>query len=360
VGDARLVSGSLSTIERPHDRLAKSGILRISGRSSAPADSPSNDLQTLADSYTSNVTNETSVKSGIQIVDSVWDVRSFNNQADFYYVLPEADYWSGASQQGELWTQSSNNQIASITPTVIQTSPSTTQCSVSTTSGVTWSVGGTAGWNQLQGLNAALSGGVSVTNSQTITCPEIFIDNISNPSTGVAQWNSNLQYNDGGEELITFCNQWVWEVPFSKYQSGQKTIELSSQAEAQYLELCSTGCEITTGFTPEIPLLFADTFALQQPVVTSVNPTCVNAGNTFAINGTGLYPSLVTSVLIDGVPLSSSQFTTVSDTQINVVAPEQSGDFLPIVVQTGEGVSNSNVTIEISVIDLCSVATSQH
>jgi hypothetical protein len=51
--------------------------------------------------------------------------------------------------------------------------------------------------------------------------------------------------------------------------------------------------------------------------------------------------------------LLSTQYTTASDTQINVVAPSQSGEALPVVVQTGEGVSNANVTIEISTFDLC-------
>ena len=105
--------------------------------------------------------------------------------------------------------------------------------------------------------------------------------------------------------------------------------------------------------TPVVPLPFGDTFALQQPVVTSVSPTCVNAGNNFTINGSGLYPSLVSKVLIDSS--LANAYTTRSDTQIDVIAPEQSGEALPVVVQTGEGISNSNVTIEISVIDLCSV-----
>ena len=41
------------------------------------------------------------------------------------------------------------------------------------------------------------------------------------------------------------------------------------------------------------------------------------------------------------------------NTLISVIAPEQSREFLPVAVQTAEGLSNSNVTIEISVIDLC-------
>ncbi|MBX6325805.1 MAG: IPT/TIG domain-containing protein, partial [Chthoniobacterales bacterium] len=83
--------------------------------------------------------------------------------------------------------------------------------------------------------------------------------------------------------------------------------------------------------------------------VTSVNPTTVNAGDTFAINGTGFYPNLVQAVLIGGTAVDQANVTTVSDTQINVVAP----DFVTcefgctVVVQTTQGASNDNVTISI-------------
>jgi hypothetical protein len=52
-------------------------------------------------------------------------------------------------------------------------------------------------------------------------------------------------------------------------------------------------------------------------------------------------------VLIDGEPLATIQFPTVSDTAITVVAADTFGFFLPVVVQTSQGVSNDNVTIEI-------------
>ncbi len=90
----------------------------------------------------------------------------------------------------------------------------------------------------------------------------------------------------------------------------------------------------------------------------SVDPICVNAGNVFSIAGTGFYSSLVTSVF-RWFALASTQFTAASDTLIKVLAPEQSGESLPVTVQTGEGVSNFNVTIEISVIDLCSTPASR-
>jgi hypothetical protein len=92
---------------------------------------------------------------------------------------------------------------------------------------------------------------------------------------------------------------------------------------------------------------------LQNPTVLSVNPTCANAGTTFTINGTGMYPSLVPSVLIGGAPLSPSQYTSVSDTAISVVAPEESGEALPVVVQTGAGCVQRQCHDRDLILDLC-------
>ena len=96
-----------------------------------------------------------------------------------------------------------------------------------------------------------------------------------------------------------------------------------------------------------VPFPFGKVFSIQPPVVTSVSPTCVVAGGEFTIEGTGLYPSLVTNVLIDGESFDATQFSTVSDTEITVVAPDMFGFFLPVVVQTTQDVSNDNVTVAI-------------
>ena len=104
-----------------------------------------------------------------------------------------------------------------------------------------------------------------------------------------------------------------------------------------------------------VPLPFGDTFALQPPLVTSVDPDDVCAGDEFTIAGTGLYPSLVQAVLIDGTALDPTEFSTVSDTQITVVAPDTLGISLPVAVQTAEGLSNDDVTIAIDDV-LCAPA----
>ena len=237
-------------------------------------------------------------------------------------------------------------------PTLLQPSPETTQCTTSTTSGVNYNIGGSVGWSQKMGANAMLNGGVSIDNSQTITCPPILIENQVNEDLGWVKWQY-IPPSDPGDTQV-FYNQWIWEVPFSHYSTGQNDVWIESEAQVD-TNPCNENCTIIIddGFNSSFPVPFGDTFVLQKPTVTSVNPTCANEGTTFTINGTGFYPDLVTRVLIGA---ASAQFSTVSDTELDVVAPDESGDYLPVVVQTGVGTSNSNITIEISVFDLCGSA----
>jgi hypothetical protein len=314
----------------------------------ASTGSASNDLQTIATSYTSSVVNSDASGDVVQIANTVFDVRSFTNQADYYYFLQEMDFRNGlaaAQAVDGASTYIEPSGPGGVSPTtLIQSSPGTTSCTSSTTSSTTWSVGGSIGVNATQGLDGSISGGVSVTHSKTLTCPNTLITNMSNPATGQTQWNYAVSNPPAGN-LVTFYNQWISEVPYDEYQTGQQDLVFVAGA------IQNSG--VDTAIQSAIPLPFGNTYALQKPQVLSVSPTCVNAGSTFTINGTGLYPSIVSSVLIDGSPLLSTQYTTASDTQINVVAPSQSGEALPVVVQTGEGVSNANVTIEISTFDLC-------
>jgi hypothetical protein len=319
----------------------------------APGACPTNTpnlLQCLADGHTNTAVSTDSAGSSVTIHNTVWSVRSFDNSADFYYVSQEVDYDWAAGDNAGLLVGLTNSQFQEMHPTLLQPSPASTQCTESTTSGVNFSFGGSAGWNYMQGANAELTEGVSISNSMTITCPGIGIVNEANEESAIVQWEYIPATELPGTSQA-FYNLWIWEVPFSHYSTGQKTIFLDSYAEAA--ASCDNCNIIKNGFNSSFPVPFGDTFALQKPTVLSVNPTCANAGTTFMINGTGFYPDLVQRVLIGG---TSSTFSPVSDTELDVVAPDQSGDAWPVVVQTGLGTSNSNVTIEISVIDLCGSA----
>jgi hypothetical protein len=315
----------------------------------ALGDTPSTDLQNLADSYVSDVMIQNAAQSGVKISNSVWGVRSFLNSADYYYVFQEADFWSGGKDQPNLgfWQSETSNQLQAPTtnPNLLQPSPASTQCAQSTTSGMSWNVGGSAGWNQTQGANATLTGGVSVSNSTTISCPGNIIANRSDPGTGETEWTYQQSYN-GSQELNTFYSQWIWGIPFSSYQSGQTSLQFQSTGTEDFG--APDGPVPPAQLASTIPLPFGDTFKLQPPVVSSVSPASVKPGDNFTITGTGMYPSLVSSVVIGGESVPVTQYSTPSDTQIQIITPNQSGCDLPVVVQTGEGVSNDNVGINIS------------
>ncbi len=107
-----------------------------------------------------------------------------------------------------------------------------------------------------------------------------------------------------------------------------------------------------------VPLPFGDTTSLQPPVVLNVDPTCVNAGNNFTINGTGFYPGLVTHVLINGKAVQAG-VTLNSDASITVTAPDESFEAAPVVVETQLGTSDSKVTIEISAYGFCNLSAAR-
>jgi hypothetical protein len=319
----------------------------------APGDSPSNDLQNLASSYTSDDVEGNAAGDSLHIENSAWAVRSFQNNSDFYYIVQVVENRVGSPAAKLTGTEDNFISSFTATPGVVQTSPASTYCTRSTTSGTTWNIGGSAGWNYEQTANATLSGGVSVSNSTTVTCPAVTILNQGNPSSGHVRWRYTSPFTvNEGPSLNTFTNQWIWQVDFDAYQSdvppGQTSIVFQTVAEQTDLS-----GELAVDLGSAVPIPFGNTFKLQDPVITKVSPTCVNAGDTFNIFGSGMYPSLVSSVSIGGTRLHSSQYTVNSDTNIQAVAPPQSGYYLPVVVKTGVGTSNTNVEIEISTYHLC-------
>jgi hypothetical protein len=321
-----------------------------------PEDSPENNLINLADSVSQHIIGpKDSYGNQLQITNRVYSVRSFGQKSDLYYVNQELDVYSFGDDDTIVGVATSVNNLSPWGDSLIKTSPDSTQCTTSTTSGVSESIGGSAGWNQQQGFNAVLTGGVTISDSQTVTCPAIIIENQSN-LTNTSQWEYDWTPLLGTRQ--TFYNKWIWVSEWSSYGSTQAVITIYSDAQSNYATLkCDFGTEpcpsVSASMNMNVPFPFGTTFALQQPVVLSVSSTCVNAGDKFTITGTGLYPSLVTGVVIGGTPVDSRLLTFVNDKAITVIAPDQSGDSLPVVVQTTQGSSNDNVTIEISTTGAC-------
>jgi RTX calcium-binding nonapeptide repeat (4 copies) len=326
----------------------------------AVGDGTPNNLQSIADSYLAD-TSYTEPTYGVstQINNSAWAVRSFANQTDFYYVLQEVDYYEPGGNTNNLFAffneeavniPQSSLQTGEIAAT--QTSPASTQCSSSTTSGVDWSVGGSAGWNQQQGFNASVNGGVSVVNTKTVSCPGTSITNITQITSAQTGWTilKLRQYNS--PLTSTYYNQWIWEIPTDKYTSGQTDYSYTTESRFAY-----TGVPIQTGdfyevtpvdLTQWIPMPFGTTFSLQQPAISSVSPTSVGPGQSVTITGSGLYPSTVTGLVIGGTTVPTTQYTPVSDTEMQVFAPNQPGCNQAVGVQTTQGLSNTTVALNIS------------
>ncbi len=316
----------------------------------------------LAESYQSHPIKTDQSGNQVQIVDTVWAARSFLDSQDLYYVLQEADFHIINPLNGFgllFWSNSTASFPFEPNPTLLQPSPQTTMEATQYISSVQKSISGSVGWNQAQGLNASVSGGVSITNSQTTTIPPINITFNSNLATGHTFWNYYVNELPQETETITTYQGWIWEIPFSNYQLGQTEFQFSSWAQLQgtwhgFPPSFTQKVSPTANLTMSVPMPFGRTFALQPPTVTGVSPSCVNSGDQFTIQGTGFYPSLVQSVLIGGTPVSADNITRESDTQLKVVAPdtiECHGTGCPVAVQTTQGTSNTNFNIVIS--DFC-------
>lgn len=317
-------------------------------------DSPQQNLIDIAESYESHAIQTDSNDNQVQLVNTVWAARSFLNSSDFYYVLQEADFVVNAGKL-ESW----QNSISTVTGgyanvTLLQPSPQTTREATQITSSVSKSIGTSVGFNESQGLDASVSETTTVSNSKTTTVPAISILNGADFGSGDTNWTYNVNDLHTGGALDLF-NQWIWQVPFSSYSpSDPAEFFFSGGAFLSAKISRHDRINLEVQLSSSVPWPFGRTFAIQPPVVTGVSPSCVDSGNQFTIQGTGLYPSLVQSVLIGGTPVSPASITTVSDTQISVIAPDTfacHGTGCPVAVQTTQGTSNTNFNIIIS--DFC-------
>jgi hypothetical protein len=315
---------------------------------------PNPNIVQLAESYQSHVIQTDQYSNQIQIVNSVWAARSFLDSQDLYYVLQETDFHLWLKSQPSFWSNNASSSPYEPNPILIQPSPQTTMEATVDTSSVSHTIGGSVGFNETQGLDVSASASSTITNSKTTTIPPINILLDSNLATGETNWTYVVNDRPHQTETITTYQGWIWEIPFSDYQSSQTEFQFNSYADLNAKWHHGYPAFICASLTPSVPLPFGRTFAVQPPVVTGVNPSCVNSGDQFTIQGTGLYPSLVQSVLIGGTPVNPANITTVSDTQINVIAPDTfacHGTGCSVAVQTTQGTSNTNFTIVIS--DFC-------
>ena len=312
----------------------------------AAASDPGN-LLALANSYVYRASVVGPTRDFIQNVTTVYGVRSFENESDFYYVFQETDLVANTVQDA---TNAAfvymGFEQSKQPPGLLQPTPETTLASRSVTSGVSYNIGGSIGFNQSQGFNASVSGGVTISNTTTTVYPPIDIINLSNNQAygvGNPAWNFAVNTSAApgtAGTTVTAVDNYIWQVPFSLYEQGQT--QLAFDVQVDYNTSSNPSTTLPLDIVVDTP--FGDVYALKTPVVASVNRPTVSPGQVFTIQGTGFYPSLVTNVLVGGTPAT---FQALSDTAITVVAAGQTGDNLPLVVLTSQGVSNDDVTVNI-------------
>jgi hypothetical protein len=285
--------------------------------------------------------------AAIQVTNTVYSVRSFTNSEDFYYFLQEVISKVGTAPFASV--TAANEYVFGEdfidSPTLLQPSPQSNPGTTTYTSSTSWSIGGSIGYNQAQGFNASISGGVSVTNSQVVQVPPIQIVNRSDPVYGAAWWDYVFNTATSSGNSYTFYDQWIWEVPFSDY------VSLASPTTRVFTTVGYTDSSDVfhaSQYDEPFPRPFGTTYALSSPTVSGVSDPSVKAGGTFTITGSAFYPSLVQSVLIGGQALSTDNFAVVNDHEIQVIAPATPGKALPVVVKTAQGFSNADVTITIT------------
>lgn len=315
-----------------------------------PGDAPQN-LVNLAESYESHGIQSDAYGNQVQVINSVWAARSFLNSADFYYVNQEVDY-SVNTGAGKLtsWTNYAGANTPYSNVTLLQPSPQSTLEAVQVTSGVSSSIGVSVGFSTGQGLNASVTATTTIAHSNTTTVPAMTITNGADFSDADTNWTYVI--NDlGAAGSLDLYNNWIWQVPFASYNGaaqGELVVNYSASLETHNTDTGLEAVDLT--FSASVPWPFGETFQIQPPVVAGISPSCVDSGQPFTVQGTGLYPSLVQAVLVNGTPVAPSAVTTASDTQLNVIAPDtvQCHFGCPVAIQTNEGTSNTNFEVEIS------------
>jgi hypothetical protein len=208
-----------------------------------------------------------------QLTDTIYDVRSFTNNADYYYVNQELIVTQGTNQFGYVYTQ---NRVLDTTlispPSIIQPSPNSNPSAMTYTSGVSETVGGSFGVNAAQGLNASVNASISISNSTTVTVPPIEIFNEVDPKAGVAAWEYAFSKPPATGVTTTLNDQWIWQVPFTSYPSPPPPNANTFTFQSGYLYAPPSDPTMQNGggWNYSAPRPFGNTFALQYPYVSSV------------------------------------------------------------------------------------------
>lgn len=284
----------------------------------------------------------------IEIENFIWPARDFSAQTDIYYVLQNFLVTASTGNSGTTpftMTTKSAPAIAGLaggTIQLIDPSPGqSTQIATTYTSGLTKSIGGSIGTDDL------ISGEISIDNETSQDIPSTILTYTADLSAASLQYASAVSpaVNLGVVWLsVSTTNQWLWSVPKGAYPAGAVTFPFVSTGA-----LSNFGSTWNTSLDIQVPVPF-DTWTLNPPNVTNVVPTTVPPGTLFTISGSGFYPGTVTGVSLGGVSLPSANWIANGASEMTVVAPSEGlpgGVPLPVVVQTQQGVSSGMATVTI-------------
>ena len=313
--------------------------------------SPTDELTQLADSILTDSLKSDSYGDTVQCVNTTWTTRSFTQELDYYYVQQTLTNKNG-DPPGILptvfdvtETQNTITDTSSL-PVIVQSAPGTTQNATQINSGVSFGIGGMAGYK----VNPVflVTPSMMISNSTSTTVDSTNVANQSDPSTGSTSWS----YLTGcGNNCFltskTYCyiEHWIWAVPFSAYSTDQESLTFRSETTVSYDPSNVTFC---FAFNSVIPLPFNQTM-LGAPTVTSVSPTSAGPGEKITVTGTNFYQ--LEGVMIGGNVVPSTGYAvTESNTTMSVVIPanQPNGSNQSVIVSTQLGISNDDVTISIN------------
>jgi hypothetical protein len=320
-------------------------------------------LTQIATSYQQPGHSPPNTTGSIQVVNTVFSARSFTNQQDLYYVQQEVDFTNFSSVDQGTWGAVVLNTPANSPPgstLTLQPGPQSNPRTTTLTSSVSNTLSGSIGWNSSQGFNASIGFSVTVANSTSSTVPPIAITYLGNPETGYTTWQYTQPGSISRSQTTTLFQQWIWAIPFAQEQ-GVSQFSFQTTAGLSYSTSGLPLPNATADFSTLVPLPFGTTFTLTKPNVTGVSPNTVQPGNLFTIEGTGLYPSLIQGVFIGGQPVNMANVVPISDTAVEILAPNTpSNRPQSVVVRTNRGFSNNNVTINIQTLSSRALKGRQH
>ena len=319
---------------------------------------PQDNLTNLANSTYTTIAQTGSNGAQLQLVNTVWATRSFTgNDVDFYYVQQAVNlktptvtnlFVALAEATASNTLTSPPSGACADTPVVVQFDPGTTQNVTTYTSGVSYTLGGQAGFAAGDGASLDVVPSMSIDNSTSVSVPQTTINYAGDLATGTATWQYLTDFPNPGT-TYGFTHHYIWSVPFCAYAQDQTIMKFTSYMGGIWeLAFPDGQIDVAGTLTTSVPLPFNE-YQLSAPVITGVSDATASPGQSISITGEHFY--LIDGVIIGGNSIDPSLYNVCeSNTKLCLVIPndQPAGPDQSIVMNTAEGLSNDDVTINIT------------